>query len=212
MSTTIAYLRASTDKQDLNNQKVEIYDYARKHNLNIDEFVEIIISARKSEQKRLITDLLERLKANDTLIVTELSRVGRTMSEVISIVNKLMQKKVRLIAVKQNLNLTEYDMNSKVIIYTFALMAELDLDLISARVKQALAAKKAQGIHIGKPKGTIQKSKFDEHVDKIKELLHMGLSVRKICRYLNFKNHISLNNYIVKRKLRDNLPKTYCKN
>ena len=87
----------------------------------------------------------------------------------------------------------------------FSLFAELERDLISSRTKEALASKKAQGIKLGKPKGTIQKSKFDNDIDKIKELLSLGLSVRKIAKYLGLSNHIGLNNYITRRKLKDNL-------
>ena len=94
-------------------------------------------------------------------------------------------------------------MSSKVMVTMFSLFAELERDLISARTKEALASKKAQGIKLGKPKGTIQKSKFDAHVERIKELLELGLSVRKIAKHLGFSNHIGLNNYITKRKLKN---------
>ena len=93
-------------------------------------------------------------------------------------------------------------MNSKIIITLFSLLGELERDLVSARTKEALASKKAQGIKLGKPKGTLQKSKFDQHAEKIKELLGMGLSVRKIAKFLGYKNHIALNTYINKRQLK----------
>ena len=95
-------------------------------------------------------------------------------------------------------------MNSKIVITLFSLFAELEKDLISIRTKEALFAKKAQGIKLGKPKGTIQKSKF-ENIDRIKELLKLGLSVRKIAKLLGYNNHISLNTYVNKRKIRGNL-------
>ena len=82
------------------------------------------------------------------------------------------------------------------------LLAELERDLISMRTKEALAAKKSQGITLGKPKGTIQKSKFDTDLPRIKELLGLGLSVRKIAKILNYPNHHSLNTYVQKRGLR----------
>ena len=96
-------------------------------------------------------------------------------------------------------------MSSKIMVTMFSLCAELERDLISARTKEALASKKAQGIKLGKPQGTIQKSKFDAHVESIKELLELGLSVRKIAKHLGFANHIGLNNYITKRKLKKQL-------
>jgi DNA invertase Pin-like site-specific DNA recombinase len=84
----------------------------------------------------------------------------------------------------------------------FSLFAELERDLISLRTKEALSAKKAQGMALGKPKGTLQKSKFDKNVEKIKELLSYGLSARKIAKVLGYCSHIALNTYINKRKLR----------
>lgn len=103
MGRTIAYLRASTDKQDLNNQKLEILEYARGKNLKVDEFIEITVSSRKTSKQRRIDELLEKLGDFDTLIVTELSRLGRSTSEVIALVNELIQRSVRVIVIKQNL-------------------------------------------------------------------------------------------------------------
>ena len=93
-------------------------------------------------------------------------------------------------------------LNSKVTLTLFSLFSELERDLISLRTKEALASKKRQGQILGKPKGTIQKSKFDKHTEKIKELLDYGLSVRKISRVLEYNNHIALNTYINKRSLK----------
>lgn len=104
--------------------------------------------------------------------------------------------------IKQQLDIKQHDMTSKVMITLFSLFSELERDLISLRTKEALASKKRQGIKLGKPKGTIQKSKFDKDVDKINELLSLGLSVRKISTFLGYSNHIGLNNYIRKRNLR----------
>ena len=95
-------------------------------------------------------------------------------------------------------------MTSKVMITLFSLFASLERDLISLRTKEALANKRAQGIQLGKPKGTVQKSKFDQDVIKIKELLALGLSVRKIAIFLGYSNHIGLNTYVKKRQLRGN--------
>jgi len=205
MPKTIAYIRASTDKQDLNNQKLEILEYARKNNFKIHEFIKISISSRKSEKQRLIDELLEKLDDSDTLVVTELSRLGRSTVGILSLVNEFIDKNIRVIVIKQNLVIDKHDMNSKIIVTLFSLFAELEKDLISIRTKEALAAKKSQGIKLGKPKGTIQKSKFDKDLDKIKELLKLGLSVRKISKLLGYKNHISLNTYINKRKIKDKL-------
>lgn len=197
----IAYLRASTDKQDLNHQKLEILEFARKKEIRIDEFVEITISSRKTSKQRRIDELVGMLTETDTLVVTELSRLGRSTVEVISLINALVQRNVRVITIKQNLDISSHDMNSKIIITLFSLFGELERDLISLRTKEALAAKKASGLQLGKPKGTLQKSKFDSNLDRIKELLGYGLSVRKIAKVLGYSSHIALNTYINKRSL-----------
>jgi len=203
MGKIVAYLRASTDKQDLNHQKLELLEFSRKHSLSIDEFVEITISSRQTKKQRRIDDLVEKLVQADTLIVTELSRLGRSTAEVISLVNALVQKNIRVIFTKQNLDIRTHDMNSKIILTLFSLFAELERDLISLRTKEALASKKRDGQVLGKPKGTIQKSKFDKDVEKIKELLGYGLSIRKISNVLGYTNHIALNTFIKKRNLKN---------
>lgn len=190
MAKIIAYLRASTDKQDLNNQKLEILEYARKNHLEVDDFIQITISSRKTSKDRRIDEMVSTLNDADTLIVTELSRLGRSTAEIIGLINALIKKQVRVIAIKQNLDIKQHDMNSKIITALFSLFAELERDLISLRTKEALASKKSQGIQLGKPKGTIQKSKFDKDLEKIKELLALGLSIRKIAQYLGYNNHI----------------------
>jgi DNA invertase Pin-like site-specific DNA recombinase len=205
MSKTIAYIRASTGKQDVNNQKLEILEYERRSNLKVDEFVQITISSRKSSKQRRIDELLEKLEDSDTLIVTELSRLGRSTSEIIALINELLQRSVRVIVIKQNLDIAKYDMSSKIIVTLFSLFAELERDLVSLRTKEALAAKKAQGIKLGKPKGTIQASKFDKDRERIEELLQLGMSVRKISKVLGYSNHIGLNTYIKKRNIRESL-------
>lgn len=201
MGKIVAYLRASTDKQDLSHQKLEILEFARKRELRVDDFVEVTVSSRKTSKQRRIDDLVQMLGETDTLIVTELSRLGRSTAEVISLVNALAKRNIRVITIKQNLDISQQDMNSKIVLTLFSLFAELERDLISMRTKEALAAKKAQGKQLGKPKGTLQKSKFDKDVERIKYLLGYGLSVRKIATILGQTNHIALNTYINKRRL-----------
>ena len=201
MGKIVAYLRASTDKQDLSHQKLEILEFARKRELRVDDFVEVTVSSRKTSKQRRIDDLVQMLGETDTLIVTELSRLGRSTAEVISLVNALAKRNIRVITIKQNLDISQQDMNSKIVLTLFSLFAELERDLIGMRTKEALAAKKAQGKQLGKPKGTLQKSKFDKDVERIKELLGYGLSVRKIAKILGQTSHIALNTYINKRRL-----------
>jgi DNA invertase Pin-like site-specific DNA recombinase len=202
MGKIVAYLRASTNKQDLSYQKLEILEFARSKQFDISDFIEVTISSRKTSKQRRIDELLELLHEADTLIVTELSRLGRSTAEVITLVNALVERDIRLIVIKQNLDMYKHDMNSKIMITLFSLFAELERDMISLRTKEALSAKKAQGLTLGKPKGTIQKSKFDKDVEKIKELLGYGLSANKMAKVLGYSNHIALNTYINKRELR----------
>lgn len=204
MGKTIAYLRASTDKQDIQNQKYEILEYTNRHGLRVDDWVAITISSRKTTKLRRIDELLEKLANADILIVTELSRLGRSTAEVIDLVNQLMRRQVRLIVLKQNLdfNYSQHDMSSKIITTIFSLLAELERDLISLRTKEALAAKRASGVKLGKPRGTVQESKFDLHRERIEELLRLGVSVRRIAyTHLGLHSHNALNTYIQKRGL-----------
>ncbi|MEI6707173.1 MAG: recombinase family protein [Methylococcales bacterium] len=202
MGKTLAYLRASTDKQETNNQKLEVLEFARKKDLKIDDFIELTMSSQKPSKQRRIDELINRLNPSDTLIITELSRLGRSTAEVISLINTLVENNVRVVILKQQLDIHQHDMNSKIIITLFSLFGELERDLVSLRTKEALAAKKSQGQTLGKPKGTIQRSKFDQHIEQIKALLEIGLSVRKIAKVLGYNHHIALNTYINKRQVR----------
>jgi len=200
---TIAYIRASTDKQEVNNQRLEILEYARKHDLKIDDFIQVTMSSKRTTKQRRIDEMMERLQGSGILIATELSRLGRSTAEVIELVNQLIKRNVRVIFTKQNLDITGHDMSSKIIVTMFSLFAELERDLISLRTKEALAAKKSKGIKLGKPKGTVQKSMYDNDIEKIKGWLELGLSGRKISENLGYGSYISLNTFLKKRKLRE---------
>ena len=199
----LPHIRASTDKQDLNNQKLEILEFARKKEVKIDEFVEITMSSRKTSKQRRIDEVMHTLEESDTLVATELSRLGRSTADVIALINELVERNIRVIILKQSLDLNTHDMNSKIVITLFSLFAELERDLISMRTREALAGKKRQGVKLGKPKGVIQKSKFDADRERIQELLRLDLSVRKIAKLLGYTNHLALSTYINKRKLRE---------
>lgn len=151
--------------------------------------------------------MLEKLNSHDTLIVTELSRLGRSSSEILTLMNELIKKQIKIILIKQNVVISSdrYDMNSKIMVTFFSLFGELERDMVSLRTKEALSAKKAQGIKLGKPIGTIQKSKFDKDLEKIKELLGYKLSVRKIAQYMGYPNYISLNKYLNKRRIKEDV-------
>lgn len=149
---TIAYIRVSTVKQDLDNQRIEIEDYCAKNGLSVDEWVEIEISSRRTRKERLIDGMIDSVRSGDTIIVSELSRLGRSISEVVDIVNTLVKKKVKLIAIKQNIVLNgKNDMAGKMLVTLFAMMAEIERDLISERTKMGLAKARANGKKLGNP-------------------------------------------------------------
>ena len=145
-----------------------------REGLSIGEILEVTVSSRHSSRRRRIEELQERLESGDTLLVTELSRLGRSTGQVILLINQMVDFGVNVYVIKQNLRLGEgaarYDSQS-IMVTLLALFAEIERDFISSRTKEALAAKKAQGITLGKPKGTIQSSMYDKDKERIKELL-----------------------------------------
>ncbi|MFT5196934.1 MAG: DNA invertase Pin-like site-specific DNA recombinase [Candidatus Promineifilaceae bacterium] len=205
MGKYLAYLRTSTDKQDLNNQKMEVLEYANRKGIKIDDFIAISVSSRRTQRARRIDELLEKLNSGDTLLVTELSRLGRSTGEVIDLIDNLIQADIRIIVLKQNLvlNKEQDDIQALTMITLLSLFAQMERMMISRRTKEALAAKKAQGIQLGKPKGTIQSSVYDKDKGRINNLIQMGISVRKISTlHLDYGSPSSLHYYIQTRNLR----------
>lgn len=175
-SRIIAYLRISTGGQELNSQKLELHEYARRNDIKINKFVEVEISSRKSTHARKIDELLENLQAGDLLLVSELSRLGRSVGQIIQIVDTLIKKHVRLVAVKESIKIYgKQDIQTKTMITMFGLFAEIERDLISERTKQGLQAARAKGKILGRPKGP-GKSKLDDFKPEIEALLKNGSS------------------------------------
>lgn len=200
---TIGYIRVSSDKQTVSNQRNEILEYAHRNTIHIDKFIEVEMSSRKSIKERKL-HLVQDLNESDTVIASELSRFGRSVSELLILVKELTDKKINLIFVKQNMTLNSTNTNdiaNKVLLNTFALLAELERDMISLRTTEALKAKKASGVILGKPVGTVQRSMFDEHKDTITELLGYGVPISKIVKTIGTGTRQSLNTYIKKRSL-----------
>ncbi len=169
---TLGYLRVSTIRQDLENQRHEIEEYANEHGLMVDEYIQIEISSRKTTKERRIDELLEMLCKGDTLIVSELSRLGRSVGELCQIVDSLIKKQVKLIAIKQNMVINgKHDMASKVMITMFALMAEIERDMISQRTKNGLAVAKAKGKKLGNPNLPEDNTKRQENAQAFAEKL-----------------------------------------
>jgi len=206
MSQTIAYIRASTNVQDIKYQRHEILEYAHLHGIQVGQFIEVTISSKKSSRKRRIEELQERLQPGDSLLVTELSRLGRSTGEVIILINKLVEYGITIQIIKQSLRLTKdnQDITAKVMVTLLALFAEIERDFISHRTKEALASKKAQGVILGKPKGTIQASMYDKDRERIKELLSYGVpQTRIIEHHLKYGTSKSLSYYIKTRGLKN---------
>ena len=179
---TVAYLRVSTLEQDLKNQKYEILNFADKNNLKVDEWMEIKISSRRSPKERLINELLAKLYEGDTIIVSELSRLGRSVGQIVIIASTLVDTGVRLISIKEGMKLDGTpDIQTKVMLTMFSLFAEIERDLVSARTKAGLAKARAEGKLIGRPKG-LGKSRLDGKKEEIRELLRKGVSIASISK------------------------------
>jgi DNA invertase Pin-like site-specific DNA recombinase len=198
---TLAYLRVSTDKQDLKNQKLEILDYARKHELKVEDFIEIEMSSRKTPKQRRIDELLSALNKGDLLIVSELSRLGRSVGQVVTLVDKLIKSKIRIIAIKEGIDIDgKKSMQTKVMVTMFTLFAEIERDLISERTKQGLRAARAKGKLLGRPKGSFGKNKLDGKEQFILDELKYGVAKSAIARKLGV-SRTSLVNFIKTRNL-----------
>lgn len=182
---TFAYLRVSKSEQDVKNQRLAILNFAREKDIRVDDFFEISISSRKGTRERGIDSLLEQLQSGDRLIVSELSRLGRSVGQIIQIVDQLVKEKIKFTAIKENININgKRDMQTKVMITMFGLFAEIERDLISARTKEGLAAARAKGKLLGRPKGTF-KSRLDGKENEIKALLEKGVSKSSIAKIVD---------------------------
>lgn len=166
---TIAYLRVSTTEQDLEKNKYDILQLANEKHLGQVEWVGETVSGRISWRKRQLADVLERLETGDNLIVSELSRLGRSMLECMEILSIASQKQINIYAVKGNWRL-DNSIQSKIVAMAFSIAAEIERDLISQRTKEALAARKKAGIKLGRPRG-VGKSKLDQYKPEIEALL-----------------------------------------
>lgn len=181
-TTTTAYLRVSTDKQTLENQRDEITRFAKKKEMTIDRWVEEVVSGKVKDSDRRLGYTLKRLKKGDILIVSELSRLSRTLLDIMSIMHSLLARGVILYSVKENFCLAD-DINSKVILFAFGLAAEIERDLISARTKEALAARKEQGVTLGRKQGDCPKMQM--LMDRKEEVLRQhtsGVTINGLCK------------------------------
>jgi DNA invertase Pin-like site-specific DNA recombinase len=176
------YIRVSSDKQTVENQRFEIENFVIKQEMKIDGWIEETISGTKAYGKRELGKLLERIQKDDLIICAELSRLGRNLFMIMEILNICMSKECKVWTIKDNYRLGE-DIQSKVLAFAFALSAEIERNLISQRTKEALARKRAEGVILGRPKGSKSaKVKLSGHEETIRTLLERKVSKCEIAR------------------------------
>lgn len=176
------YIRVSSNKQTVENQRFEINNYCEKENLVIDGWIEETISGTRSYNKRELGKLLKRVEKNDLIICAELSRLGRNLFMIMEILNICMTKECKVWTIKDNYRLGD-DIQSKVLAFAFGLSAEIERNLISQRTKEALSRKRAEGITLGRVKGSKNKrNKLTGKENKISEWLIEGVSKAEIAR------------------------------
>jgi len=198
---TIAYLRISTVGQDCDNQRFTILDYAHRCRIDIDEFVSIQASSRKTLRQRGIPELLKRLEPGDVLLVSELSRLGRSVGQIIQMIDDLVTNRIRFVAIKENIELSgKQDIQTKVMVTMFSLFAEIERDLISERTKEGITAARINGKTIGRPKDSLGKSKFDGKENEIRLLLEKAIGITSIAKILGV-SRTALRHFIRTRRL-----------
>ena len=176
-------MRVSTDAQDVTHQRLAVLEFARTERMVVDTFLEIQASSRHSLKVRQIEVLFDSLERGDTLIVSELSRLGRSVGEIITTVDRLVHHQIRVFALKEGLRLTgAQDLQSRVIVTLFGLFAEIEHTLLSLRTKEALAAARAAGKRLGRPTGALGKSKLDGKEQEIQTLLGLQVSKASIAK------------------------------
>ena len=183
---TIAYCRISTSQQDLEKQKHLLLEFAQKNQWLIQEFIEVEVSSQKNQKLRKMDVLLEKLERGDRLLVAELSRLGRNMLETLNIINTLTEKEIQIVFVRQP-ELSTNSHHSKLLLAIYSYFAEAERDYISMRTKQGLAAAKAAGKQLGRPKGSKNKKgrALDIYRADLKRYLELKLSITSIMKIIN---------------------------
>lgn len=176
----VGYVRVPTDAQNTENQRLAVMTWANKDRIVIDAWIEVSASSRRSTAERRIDEMMEQVRAGDTIVVSELSRLGRSVGQIAILVADLVERGVRLVCIKESIRIAgKQDMQAKVMVTMFSLFAEIERDLISERTKEGLARARAAGKILGRPKGP-GKSKLDRHEAEIRTKLKMGVSKARI--------------------------------
>jgi len=199
------YLRVSTVDQDNSKFRLQILNYANEKDLGSVQFVEEKISGTKDWHKRKLGGLLSDLQEGDKLIVPELSRLARSIPQIYEIIERCRERGIGLHVIKQGIVVNgSIDMQTKIMLNVFAMVAELERDFVSIRTREALAVKKAQGIQLGRPSldGKPGKSKLDPHSEQIREWLDLSVPKKVIAEKLGV-SRVALANWIKKHGLAD---------
>lgn len=179
---TIGYLRVSTEKQNPENQRDEIRRFAEEKSFCIDQWITETASGKLPYRKRKLGRVLRGMKKGDTLIVTEISRLSRSLTEIMSIMGGCIEREICLYTTKERYTF-DNSINSKVLCFAFGLVAEIERNLISMRTKEALALKKAEGVRLGRrPGSNVKMQRICESKDRITAMLNGGMPVTKMCR------------------------------
>ncbi|MGB3150835.1 MAG: master DNA invertase Mpi family serine-type recombinase [Maribacter sp.] len=194
------YIRVSTDRQSTKNQKFEILNFSKTKDIVIEEWIEETISSTKKMEERAFGKLLEKMRKNDVLIVSEISRMGRNLMQIMKILHDCMEKDIQVFTVKENYELGN-NINSKVLAFAFGLSAEIERNLISQRTKEALARKKAEGVVLGRPKGSKSSVlKLTGREKEIRELLNKNISYSAIGRILGV-HRLTVTSFVKSNKM-----------
>lgn len=190
-----AYVRVSTDKQTVENQRFELQKFATEKGIVIDKWVSEVVSGTKAAKDRKLGPLLKKMKKGDTLIISEISRLGRNLMQIMSILNLCMTKDTAVLTVKERYELGN-NINSQILAFAFGLSAQIERDLISQRTKDGLARRVAEGQKLGREAGGHNSHyKLTGKEDIIRQMLADGKSKAAICRKLKC-NLWTLNEHI----------------
>ena len=196
---TYGYIRVSSDKQTVENQRFEINKFCKRENIYIDGWIEETISGTKNYDKRKLGELLNQVQKDDLIICAELSRLGRNLFMIMEILHICMNKECKVWTIKDNYRLGD-DIQSKVLAFAFGLSAEIERNLISQRTKEALAMRKANGVHIGRIEGSKNSvTKFTGKEKLIADLLSQGYKKCKIADILGV-HRVTLYRYLKTNK------------
>ncbi|PHR54541.1 MAG: resolvase [Arcobacter sp.] len=197
------YCRVSTSLQENLNQRLLILDFAHKNSMVVDDIVEVTTSSKKNRKDRQIDSTIDTMTTGDVLLVYALDRIGRSTIETLQILEDIKNKGIKLIIIKENIVIDKENDNplNTMMLTMLSAVAELERSFISERTKLGLARVKANGTVLGRKKGVLGKSMFDEHLEKIKELHSLGLSLPKIVNHIGIGTSVGLHRFIKTRKI-----------